>query len=98
MITINATVYVKNSEIEKYKSLTEGLISGTHNEVGNLRYDMYQSIERPNEFVFIEQYQNQDALDSHHAAKHFTSFLTKVDPLLDRDMDVKVFRENPKSE
>ena len=98
MITINATVYVKKGAIEEYKALTDVLIEGTQNESGNLRYDMYQSTERPTEFVFIEQYNDQIALDTHHNADHFTSFLKKVAPFLSKDMVVSVFREAPKSE
>lgn len=98
MITINATVYVNENDLDTYKILTDKLISGTHNEEGNLRYDMYESTERPTEFVFVEQYIDQDALDAHHAAKHFTIFLDDVAPLLSKDMDVNIFLETPKSE
>lgn len=98
MITINATVYVNKDAIKEYKALTNVLIPGTQNELGNLRYDMYQSIEQPTEFVFIEQYADQAALDAHHNADHFTSFLKNVAPFLSKDMDVSVFHEVPKSE
>lgn len=98
MITINATVFVKKDSISAYKEIVEKLISETQNESGNLRYDMYQSVARPGEFIFIEQYINQNALDAHHSAGHFTSFLKNVDPLLSKDMDVNVFREIPKAE
>lgn len=98
MITINATVFVKENSIEEYKELSEKLIRGTQAEVGNLRYDMYQSVKRPGEFMFVEQYMDQNALDTHHSAEHFTQFLASVEKLLSKDMDVKVFRELPKAE
>ncbi|HAT55591.1 MAG TPA: hypothetical protein DCW31_10235 [Lactobacillus sp.] len=98
MITINATVYVKDDKISNYGELAQTLIAGTHNEPGNLRYDMYQSTERPGEFVFIEQYANQAALDAHHVATHFTSFLKRVEPLMAKEMTVVVFREMPTTE
>ncbi|GKT04036.1 putative quinol monooxygenase [Furfurilactobacillus entadae] len=98
MITINATVYVKPTDVDAYLMFTDALIAGTQSEPGNLRYDMYQSVEHAGEFVFIEQYADQVALDAHHAATHFTDFLAQVTPLLSHDMDVKVFRELPTAE
>lgn len=98
MITINATVYVKPEEVQQYLKLSEALIRGTQNEQGNLRYDMYESLEAKGEFVFVEQYVDQDALDAHHAATHFASFLDAVTPLLSKDMEVAVFRELPAAE
>ena len=98
MITINATVYVKENQLKAYDELAQTLIRGTRNERGNLRYDMYQSMERPGEFIFIEQYANQAALDAHHEADHFTTFLKMVEPLLAKEMDVAVFRALPEKE
>ncbi|GEK28607.1 putative quinol monooxygenase [Furfurilactobacillus siliginis] len=96
MITINATVFVKESAVQEYLKLAKQLIDGTRTEGGNLRYDMYQSVEQAGTFMFVEQYVDQAGLDAHHEAVHFTTFLKDVDPLLNGEMDVKVFRELPK--
>lgn len=96
MITINATVFVKDTAIQEYLTLARTLINGTRTEAGNLRYDMYQSVEQPGTFMFVEQYVDQAGLDAHHVAAHFTTFLMNVESLLSGEMDVKVFRELPK--
>jgi beta-alanine degradation protein BauB len=46
------------------------LTSPTRAESGNLRYDLYESVDKPDAFLRIEEWRNADALEVHKATPH----------------------------
>ena len=42
----------------------------TRAESGNLRYDLYESVDKPDAFLRIEEWRNADALELHKATPH----------------------------
>jgi quinol monooxygenase YgiN len=42
----------------------------TRAESGNLRYDLYQSVDRPGEFMRLEVWRNPEALELHKASPY----------------------------
>jgi len=49
--------------------------AGSIKEPGNLRFEMYQSAERPQDFLFAEKYKSLDAATAHRQTPHFLEFL-----------------------
>ena len=46
------------------------LTAPTRAESGNLRYDLYESVDKPDAFLRIEEWRNADALELHKATPH----------------------------
>jgi quinol monooxygenase YgiN/quercetin dioxygenase-like cupin family protein len=46
------------------------LTAPTRAEPGNLKYDLYQSVDRPDRFMRIEVWRNAEALETHKATPH----------------------------
>ena len=46
------------------------LSAPTRAEAGNLRYDLYQSVDRPDRFMRLEVWRDADALELHKATPH----------------------------
>lgn len=83
--TINARIFVKPQHIEDFKKHTTALIESTRKEKGCLFYNLYQSLENPSEFLFHEQYQDQQAVDLHMSSTYLGDFLTITGPLHEKD-------------
>jgi quinol monooxygenase YgiN len=47
-------------------------------EEGCLSYRMYEDTEASNEFVFVEEWESQEALDRHFATPHIAEFMAAV--------------------
>lgn len=45
-----------------------GIASKTRQQAGNLAYDYYQSLADPETILLVDTWQNQEALDIHHAS------------------------------
>jgi quinol monooxygenase YgiN len=49
-------------------------IKETRKEPGNIAYDLHESVTDPSKMVFVEQWENAEALVPHRAAEHMKTF------------------------
>ena len=70
MIKIVAENYIKEEYQEEFLKLTKELIILSREEKGNISYHLYQDINDDSHFTFIEEWQNQEAIDEHNQTKH----------------------------
>jgi len=47
---------------------------GSLKEKGNLRFEMYQSTESPQDFLFAEKYDSLESVTAHRQTPHFLEF------------------------
>ena len=55
--------------------LDGGTVAAIRNEPGNLRYDYYFSLEDEETLLLIDSWENQTALDAHHASPMMQTIL-----------------------
>lgn len=53
------------------------LSAPTRAEAGNIRYDLYQSVDRPDRFMRLEVWQDAEALELHKATPHLRASLER---------------------
>lgn len=82
MIKIVAENYIKEEYQKEFLKLTKELIILSREEKGNISYHLYQDINDDSHFTFIEEWQNQEAIDEHNQTKHFTTIVPKSKALL----------------
>ena len=63
MIKIVAENYIKEEYQKEFLKLTKELIILSREEKGNISYHLYQDINDDSHFTFIEEWQNQEAID-----------------------------------
>ena len=54
------------------------LVNATREEEGNLSYDLYCDINNPLTYIFIEEWESENAIDKHNASPHFLHFVDAV--------------------
>lgn len=52
------------------KEVLEGYLAPTRAEKGCLRYDLFQDIDDPKKFTFIEEWESKEDLDAHSRSAH----------------------------
>ena len=70
--------YIKEEYQEEFLKLTKELIILSREEKGNISYHLYQDINDDSHFTFIEEWQNQEAIDEHNQTKHFTTIVPQI--------------------
>lgn len=69
-ITINLRYTGQNGSALRFaeEMISSGTVDKIRTEKGNLRYEYYQSLENPEMLLLIDSWENQEALDIHHAS------------------------------
>lgn len=82
---------MKPVEVERFIALAQKMVSQTRQEKGCIAYNLYKDClcEKP-QFLFYEEYQDEDALSLHNNSEYLKSFFESVAPLLDGEPCIKV--------
>ena len=69
-ITVNLRYTGKNGNARRFaeEMTTSGTVAAIRSELGNLRYEYYQSLDDPETVLLIDSWENQEAIDIHHAS------------------------------
>lgn len=78
MIHILASFQVRNDKLSDFTKLCNELIKESRKEEGCVSYHLQQNTEKENQFVFVEEWKSNEAIEKHNSSEHFT----KIVPLL----------------
>ena len=69
-ITVNLRYTGKNGNARKFaeEMTAGGTVAAIRAETGNLRYEYYQPLDDPETILLIDSWENQEAIDIHHAS------------------------------
>ena len=74
VIYVVATLTVKPETRAEFIAAATACIKETRKEPGNIAYDLHESVTDPTKMVFVEQWENAEALVPHRAADHMKAF------------------------
>ena len=80
----------KDSELER---ILLDLIPPTLKEPGNIAYIPHKSTENPRVFMFDEIWIDEKALEEHFKQSHMINLEEKLNPLLERPLELKKYHE-----
>jgi quinol monooxygenase YgiN len=84
-IRVVAENYVKAENAEKYLELNREMIELTHkNDAGCIAYALHRDQANPEHFAMLEEWESQDALDSHLKSAHFGRLIPQIVTLSDQ--------------
>jgi len=93
MIKVVAQFFIRNGEVEKALTLAKELVLETRKENGCVSYELCQSLKNDAHIAFIEEWENQAALDAHFQAPHFTGLVPKILELTEQDTVIAAFKK-----
>ena len=69
-ITVNLRYTGQDGNARKFaeEMTAGGMVAAIRAEAGNLRYEYYQSLDDPETVLLIDSWENQEAIDVHHAS------------------------------
>jgi quinol monooxygenase YgiN len=74
VIYVVATLTVKPETRAEFIAGATACIKETRKEPGNIAYDLHESVTDPTKMVFVEQWENAEALVPHRSAEHMKAF------------------------
>ncbi|AIQ15745.1 monooxygenase [Paenibacillus sp. FSL H7-0357] len=91
MIIIHALMQVNPEREEQFLAEAKTLLAATHEEEGNLSYELYKHAAQENVYIMVETWRDAAAVGSHNTSPHFTGFAAKAGEFLTAPLDVKVY-------
>ena len=85
MIKVMATLIARHDKIEETKAALGSLVAPTRAEAGCISYELFQADSDPTEFVTIEEWTDQAAIDGHMASDHIAAALAAAPEILAAD-------------
>lgn len=81
MIVIVAKSIIKKECLDEYKKIVRELVEKSQKEDGNISYVLHQDINNSQNFVIIEKWRDQKAINSHNKSEHFTRIVPMIGKL-----------------
>ncbi len=78
MINVVATSEVKAEHLDYVKEQIKILVAETNKEKGCIQYNAYFKEDNLASIFFVEQWENQEAFDSHINSNHIKEYRTKT--------------------
>ena len=76
-------IMMTTNQREAYINIVKSVIEGTRkNDVGNIEYDYFNSLTRPDKTMLLEIWESQEGLDAHMKAPHFTEARPKTEGMV----------------
>jgi quinol monooxygenase YgiN len=74
VVYVVATMFVKPEARAEFIAAAIACIKEARKEPGNIAYDLHESVTDHSKMVFVEQWENAEALVPHRTAEHMRSF------------------------
>jgi quinol monooxygenase YgiN len=87
---ITARVYIKPGKEAEFIEAAKSIIEASNKEEGCTGYMLYQEPYERTNFIFVETYRNQAAVDFHFSTDYFKEFGTKIAGLVSKPAEIKV--------
>jgi quinol monooxygenase YgiN len=87
---IIARVYIKSGSEEEFITAAKTIIESSNKEDGCLSYMLYQDPYEKTNFIFVEKYKNQAAIDFHFATEYFKEFGTTIADITSKPAEIKI--------
>ncbi len=87
MIVVTGRVRIAGSSRDRFVEVASEMCRLSRDEQGCGGYRVYGDLERPEHYVFVEEWADEDALQRHFAEPHTARFLRALGELLDGPPD-----------
>jgi quinol monooxygenase YgiN len=89
MVVVVGRVKTDADRREALIRVGQAVAAASRQEPGCISYRLYEDTERENEFVFVEEWESNEALQRHFATPHIAEFMGAVPDTLVAAPDVK---------
>jgi len=89
MIVVVGRVQTDSEKRAELVRIGQAVAAASRQESGCISYRVYEDTERENEFVFVEEWESDEALRRHFASSHIGEFMRAIPAAVVAPPDVK---------
>ena len=91
-IHVVARHFARHETVDQVRHVLLGLIKPSRAEPGCLKYELFQSVNDPTDFTFVETFANDEALAIHASAPYIADLGAKMKDLIARPAEVSKYK------
>ncbi|SFC39746.1 Quinol monooxygenase YgiN [Bacillus sp. OV322] len=92
MMIIHAFLKVDPNKRQDFLAFTQSVVSSSREEEGNISYQLFADPSIDNEFVFLEMWKDEKAIETHEKTEHFKSFVQGLEQFLLEPLRVEKYQ------
>ncbi|WP_338452452.1 putative quinol monooxygenase [Niallia oryzisoli] len=96
MIIIHANIKVNEPYREIFLEEARLVTKQSQAESGNISYQYYENPEEVNSFIFVEKWNDEEAIQLHEETSHFKRFINVVEPIVAEPIHAELFEASIK--
>jgi len=89
VIVVVGRVSTDDSKRAELIAVAQKVASASREEAGCINYRVYEDTEQPNQFVFVEEWEDDGALQQHFGTPHIAEFMQAIMGTIVAPPDVK---------
>lgn len=89
MIVVVGRVSTDDAKRAELLEVAHKVASASRQEAGCIGYRIYEDTEQPNDFVFVEEWEGEEALQQHFRTGHIAEFMRAITATIVAAPDVK---------
>lgn len=82
MLIVTAKVKLQSGQAEKFIEAVRDMQTKVVDDPGAVQYSLHRSTTDPDEFLFFERYEDEEAFAYHLSTDHFKTLAGIIDPLM----------------
>ena len=93
MLIITAKVRLQTGTREEFLDAYRWMRPLVMQDPGAILYELHCSAEDPDEFIFYEHYESEQAFEYHLSTEHFKALSARIDPLMEGPPEIGTWAE-----
>ena len=89
MIVVVGRVITDPSKRAQLIEVAQKVAAASREEAGCIDYRVFEDTEQPNRFVFVEEWEGEEALQKHFRTSHIAEFMQAIQATITAPPDVK---------
>ncbi len=85
---ILASLRIKGGKESEFFELFNPIVDATRKETGCIRYDIFRNTRNDREFMFVEEYVDEAAYQSHRQMPYMTPMRPKRDAMVEKYLGI----------
>lgn len=82
---------IQEGKIEEFKRIAALLVAETRKDFGCVAYELFQDMSNNKILTLIEEWESQEAMDTHKVSKHSRELGPMLDPTFEKEPEINFY-------
>lgn len=91
MIILNVFLSIKADQESNFNEFAKELVQKSRAESGNNLYNLYKQTDADCQYIVVEHWKDEAAIESHNKTEHFQKFVAEIDQYIAEPLNLQQY-------